>query len=116
MHVARLLHALLRIPDHEIVESALPDVGWAECSLSKGQLVWVARGPNSTQDLAGKTLLEDLHDSGRSGASWLTDQKVDVVGHDHIPGYDETIAGPYLLEDGEKQVMALRAAQQGRRW
>jgi hypothetical protein len=42
----------------------------------------------------------------------LGDQQMKVLGHDHVPEYDELIAAPHLLENGEEQVTTSRGAEQ----
>ena len=72
MHVAQLFNSLLLGVNVEIVVAALPK--------------------RSLSTLHGNRELESLQCSGESSVAWLTDQKMHVLGHDHVADNEEAIA------------------------
>ncbi len=46
-----------------------------------------------SQHAASKTLLHNLHHGGLGTPLRFADQQMNMLGHNHVPGYDETITG-----------------------
>lgn len=65
------------------------------------------------EQFAGKALLEDLHDDRVRGFVGLADEKMNVLGHDHVASHDKTVTMPCLFQDEKEQVAALCCSEQG---
>jgi hypothetical protein len=53
-----------------------------------------------------------LHDRRGGLLLRFADQKVNVLGHDHVTGYDEPIPPTHPLQHAQKKVTAVRRAEQ----
>ncbi|HEY1801500.1 MAG TPA: hypothetical protein VGG46_11255 [Terriglobales bacterium] len=79
-------------------------------------MCWGTRASDSAQELTRETLFEDLHDRGGIAALRLTDEKVEVFGHDDVAHDDEMILATDLFEDFQKQIGRREVPNSGRRW
>jgi len=62
------------------------------------------------QDL-GETFFDYLHHDGRVFDLRLGDEKVEVLGHDHVSDNYEAVSQPCLLQNPQEQVAPLRGSQ-----
>ena len=65
MHVVQLLHALLRGPDVEVVETCLPERRAFRSLSEQVRLLGIAQAAFGQQG-AGSSLFQNLHDLGKS--------------------------------------------------
>ena len=56
------------------------------------------------EKLSGKALLQHLQDNGGISALRLCEQKVDMLGHNHVSDDHEAVTTADLFEDLEKQI------------
>jgi hypothetical protein len=85
-----------------VLRGVVEEVGLSRVALAFGQ----------RQNAARKAEFKSLHDRRRSSLLRFADQKVNVLGHDHVPDYDKRIAAAHLFQHGEKQVATPRRAEQ----
>ena len=96
MHVVQLLHALLRGPNLEVVETRLPE-GCLDRSLSKKIYLPRIVGPALGQQRASSALFQNLHDLRRSANSRFAQEQVNVFRHHDIADDDEPVTQSSLF-------------------
>jgi hypothetical protein len=110
VHVTELFDALASAPYIEVVKARLPHVLWR--FLERNRL----RPPAATlllrQDAACKAEFQSLHDNRGSTVLWLADEKMKMLGHDHVSDDDELVSLTDLFEDLEKKITPDGAAEQ----
>src|ERR1700733_8632530 len=84
MHVTQLLHALLLGEHDEIVEAMLPNVSLGKRDLPQGGQYGINTGAIAIQQLACERLFQNLYHQGRIAALGLTEQKMNMLGHDNV--------------------------------
>jgi hypothetical protein len=114
VHVVKFLDELALTPDIEIVEARLPELGQKIVGLSKWEsellggyfFAWLAA------KLSRYALLQDLHDGGRSAGGRLTDEQVNVIGHDNVTRESEAVAVAHLAQNLHKQISGVGRGKQ----
>src|SRR6266576_2744848 len=109
MHVFQFLDPLPIRPNVEVIKASLPNV--PECVLEKCRPSQVA-ATLWRQHPSSKTKLEGLHNRGRVLFLRLTDQQMNMFGHDHVAQHDKLITPSHLFQNSEKQVATHSGAQQ----
>ena len=112
MYIAELLHTLVRVPHHEVVETALPHVSFFKHGAPQTARLVRSSIAKPAQEFARETLLEDLHHDRRRVVVGFADQEVNVFGHHHVADHNETISDAGLFEDAEEKIAALWCSQQ----
>ena len=110
MHIAQLLDAFPFRPDIEIVKPLLPDVSRGIAEQTALRRLTFPLLPR--QDASRKAQFQGLHHGRRILLLRFTDEKVDVLRHDHVAHDDKPITPANLLQDREKQIATACAAQQ----
>jgi hypothetical protein len=110
MDVTQLLQLFLFAQHHKIVKPLLPYVSILYGLPQTGLLGQVSR-PSLAHHLARETLLQNLHDSGNIAAVRLADEKMNVLGHNHIPDHDKLVATTQLLKDSQKPIAPTGVAE-----
>jgi hypothetical protein len=110
MHIAQFLDPLALGPEVEVIKAGLPDM--PRCVLEQRPLLRVSASPLLGQQTARKTELQSLHNLGRRAILGFAEQQMNVFRHDHVADHHELVASPHPLENLEKQVAALGAAQE----
>jgi hypothetical protein len=97
VHITQLLDALALAPHIEIIEAVLPDM---LNSLTEQLLLRRCSAPaNLSQEPSCETLLQRLHHFRWVAFFRLTDQKVNMLGHHHVPYDHATISLADLFEN-----------------
>ena len=91
MYVAQFLHALFFVADWTVVVSRLPE------------------GPFAAAH--GYRELERVHHAGDRTVHRLADEQVNVLRHNNVAGYHETVPHPCPLECVFKQAAGRRCSQ-----
>ena len=100
MHVAQLLHPLVRRTDVEVIVPRLPD---ALCAVLEQVRLRTAAAPALLgQHPPREAELEGLHGGRQRPLLWLADQKMNVFRHYHVSQHHPAVAPPYLLQHREK--------------
>jgi len=107
MHVAEFLDAFVFGPYVEVIEPFLPDVlrgmGMPHFSrFSRSGIVAHSESLRIRDYAARKSKFESLHHGRRSFYLRFADQKVNVLGHDHVTDDDELIAPAHLLQHSQQ--------------
>ena len=99
MNIFQLLNLLDFRPNHKVIKTSLPHVPRIQSFLPKRTL-WPVFSPAEISKYAPReALLQHLHDGGWSSSIWLADQQMDVLGHNHVSDYDETVAKTRLFKN-----------------
>jgi hypothetical protein len=100
---------LARAPYVEVVEPLLPNVFCGIVPLRPG--VGTRVTPHLSQHLSGKPLFQHLHHLGRIAFLRFADQKVKVLGHDHVSHHHKFVGDAGLFQDLQEQSAPGRRAQ-----
>ena len=111
MNIPQLLALLDFAAYNEIIKPRLPDMTGIERLCPQLALPRPSPPAQFSQHAASKTLLHNLHHGGLGTPLRFADQQMNMLGHNHVPGYDETITGPHLFEDFEKEIPPPRRAE-----
>jgi len=93
--VLEFLDALLGSPDVEVVITGLPEASVV------------------TVESLGDGLLQRLDCAGESGPFGLSDEQVNVLGHDHISDHMEAVAATGLFERALEGFFGVRCVEEG---
>ncbi len=111
MHISQLLHALLRRPNIEIVKSRLPE---RPLRLVLEQIPLSRITPLSLrQKRLCAALFQNLHRRRWTAHLRLSNQKMNVLRHDHIADHHEAITLACLFQNVHEPVATARRVQQG---
>ncbi len=97
VYVVQLLNVLLFRSNIEVIRPGLPECG-------RQLFTKNIRGFFLCAALERNTLLQHLHNPGGILNFWFADQKVDVLRHDHVAGYDKLIFLACLLKDFKEHI------------
>lgn len=101
VYVVQLFNVLFFRSNIEVIRPGLPECGGQLFTKNIGLLFG---GSFLSAALERNPLLQHLHNPGRILNFWFADQKVDVLRHDHVAGYDKLIFLACLLKDFKKHI------------
>jgi len=109
VHIPQFLGSFPRTPDIEVVETRLPKsaTGFIRKEATLAGIATLALGEQGT----GGSLLQHLHDRGRSSDVWFGNHQMKMFRHDHISHDDEAITLTRLFQNGKEAVAAARSTK-----
>ncbi len=109
MHVVQLLDPLVLGPNIEVIKPLLPDVLWD--SVQQRGLRRIASTLRLYHDASRESKLKRLHYDRGVPLLRFTDQKMNVLGHDHITDNDELVALAHPLQHGQEHIATARRGE-----
>src|SRR5882762_585977 len=114
MQVLQLLNELLLTPYIKIVEARLPELRQAMVGLleAKSQLLCGRTSARCAAQPPRHALLQDLQYRRGCSRDRLTDEQMNMLGHDDISGQSKAVAVAHLTQNLDKGVSCAHGAQQ----
>lgn len=112
VHIMELLDSLLQAPHIKVIEPSLPEARQRGVALLKIQRQLPSIRLALSAQAARDALLQHLNHSRRRSSGRLTDEQVDMLGHNHVTHQREAETFPYLVQDLDEDGSGAGRAQQ----
>ena len=109
VYIPQLLRPLPRTPHIEIIEARLPHM--PRSMFKQVALRGISPRPALRQHPSCKPQPHRLHHGGGRAILRLADQKMNVLGHDHIAHYHKLVALPHAFQYRQEQIPPPHTAQ-----